>query len=171
MCPYRCGVSQNVEVRRPADRTVFEFKYLREFIESANALGMPDDIELWCLSDRYGHVRSLRTLTHHAGSADGDRLGAPEKPAQTSAPLPAGVVESVMVRQRPTGPTRQHRWWWRRLIRRSVSGSRLTLGDVRALVARVDELGLPTEKAQVRGSALPGGWGLVYDLAVAPASG
>lgn len=129
-------MAEHVSQRRPADRTKFEFRYLREFVAAADALKLSDRTEVFCHVSRWsGAVISLRTLTTKEETAD-------DEPAVTPTPssaAPPSAMRTIVV-QDATGPEMVGRHWGRR-----YSARVLTLGDVRALIARVDEIGMRTD--------------------------
>ena len=137
---------QNVSQEKPSDRSVFEFKYLREFVDSATALGIPDDTEVAC-NTWFGNVVRLRTNVRDDAT---DRPPADPVSVSTANGIGASAAgtseKRTSVSQDSTGPVHHWRRWGR-----TVSVPTLTLGDVRTLIERVDELGLPTEKYVVRG--------------------
>jgi hypothetical protein len=156
-------VVQNVIQQRPTGRSVFEFKYLREFVDSATALGIPDDTEVVCNTAYWsGAVVSLRTVVR---DNDAEASTAPTVSADTGTSVGAGTSEKrTIVSQDSTGPRVQWRRWGR-----TYSAPTLTLGDVRTLIARVDELGLPADRYVVRGVKVAWSYGQhVYSISAGP---
>jgi hypothetical protein len=146
---YRGDVSQNVVQEKPSSRSVFEFKYLREFVDSATALGIPDHTEVWCNTSWWtGNVVRLRTRVRDEDAAPPPADAMPTGTVNGPGEAGDGASEKrTIVSQDSTGPRQQWRRWGR-----TISAPTLTLGDVRTLIARVDELGLPAEKYVVRGA-------------------
>lgn len=139
-------MSQNVSQVKPSQRTVFEFKYLREFVDSATALGMPDHTEVICTTTRTGAVYQLRTVVRDK-AAEAPPVTVPPPSLRNGDRAGAGTSDKrTIMSQDSTGPRVQWRRWGR-----TFSAPTLTLGDVRTLIARVDELGLPAEQYVVRG--------------------
>jgi hypothetical protein len=156
-------VTHNVTQARRPDRTIFHFHELREFVDSATALNFPDTTPVRCFAAWDGKVKRLETVVEVARDTDGD--GPP-----TSSPVNSGEAgrgdseKRTIVTQKPTGPEVEWRRWGRRLSARV-----LTLGDVRALIARADELGLPAEKYAVHALPVDRSWrGHVYSISVEP---
>lgn len=147
MTAYRGRVTQNVVQERGNDRSVFEFKYLRQFVDSATTLGIPDDTEVWC-NTTWGEGNVVRLQTRVRDRAVDRSPDDTESTSAANGATGAGTSEKrTIVSQDSTGPRQQWRRWGR-----TISAPTLTLGDVRALITRVDELGLPTETYVVRGA-------------------
>jgi hypothetical protein len=157
-------VSQNVSQEKPTSRSVFEFKYLREFVDSATALGMPDHTEVVCNTTWSGAVHRLRTVVRDE-VADAPPANATPPSTVSGDRAGAGMSEKrTIVSQDSTGPRVQWRRWGR-----TFSAPTLTLGDIRTLSARVDELGLPAEKYVVRGVKVGWSYGQnVYGISAEP---
>lgn len=127
------------------------------------ALSFPDTTPVRCFVAWDGKVKRLETVVEDARDADSDR--SPAAPASNS----SGANRSdsgkrTSVTQKSTGPEVEWRRWGRRL-----SAHVLTLGDVRALIARADELALPTTGYAVRALPVDRSWrGHVYSISVEP---
>lgn len=158
-------MSHNVEQKKPADGP-FEFARLREFVDSATTLDLPEHTEVRCMTIGRGGVFIL--ATEHFPVSDEDADGAPS-------PAPAGVSPSggdtavdsgkdTIISQDSTGPfVTWRRWWGRKIVAR-----KLTLGDVRTLVERADQLGLPTERYIVRALRVRGSQEYVHSVSAEP---
>lgn len=156
-------MTQNVIQDRPSNLSVFWFKYLREFVDSATALGIPDHTEVVCSTTWGGNVLSLRTDVR-SDAADVPPAEEPLANAAHGVAVAEAAEKRTTVSQDSTGPTVQWRRWGR-----TFSAPTLTLADVRALVTRVDELRLPTERYVVR--ALKVSWSHgrnVYSISAGP---
>lgn len=156
-------VTHNVTQAKRPDRTIFHFHELREFVDSATALNFPDTTPVRCFAAWDGKVKRLETVVEDARDTDSD--GSPASPpANSSGASHSDSEKRTSVTQKPTGPGVEWRRWGRRLSARV-----LTLGDVRALIARANELGLPTEKYAVRALPVDRSWrGHVYSISVEP---
>jgi hypothetical protein len=134
---YRDDVAENVSQSKPSDRTKFEFPYLREFVTAADALKLPDHVEVYChVSWWSGGVLRLSTLASDRDLTDDEPAITPT----TSVTPPSTSTARTSVSQDATGPEVTGRRWGRKYTARV-----LTLGDVRSLIARVDEVGLRTD--------------------------
>jgi hypothetical protein len=154
-------VTHNVTQARRPDRTIFHFHELREFVDSATALSFPDTTPVRCFVGWDGKVKRLETVVEDARDTDGDRSPA-SPPENSNAPSRSDAEKRTSVTQKPTGPEVEWRRWGRRLTARV-----LTLGDVRALIARANELGLPTYQYAVRALPVDRSWrGHVYSISV-----
>lgn len=102
-------------------------------------------------------------MVEEARDADGD--GSPASPPANSSEASRSDSEKrTIVTQKSTGPEAEWRRWGRRLSARV-----LTLGDVRALIARANELGLPTSGYAVHATPVDRSWqGHVYSISVEP---
>ncbi len=132
-------MAENVSQTRPPDQDRFEFPDLREFVAAADSLKLPDSVEVYCLVDeRRGRrtVFSLSTLSGGRGAAEDEPAITPTAPA---APESTSTTRTS-VSQNATGRVVTGRRRGRKYTARA-----LTLGDVRSLIARVDEVGLRTD--------------------------
>ncbi|WP_161983023.1 hypothetical protein [Candidatus Frankia alpina] len=165
-------MSQGVEQTRPVDDSFFRFRYLREFVDGADVLGLPDTTEVACYVGWTGTLYSVRTNASSKGDAvDKAPRTAPE-PIGAEAPAAVPSPKRTTVTQGATGARVTWRRWWGR----SYSARTLPLGDVRNLVRRVEEVGLlaaaqagvhGVRDVQVRGLRVSGGHH-VYSLSAKP---
>lgn len=161
--PIVMVVTHNVMQARRPDRTIFHFYELREFVGSATTLNFPDTTPVRCFAGRDGHVTRLETVVEDVRDTDGDDSAA-SLPVSSGEASRSDSEKRTSVRQKSTGPEVEWRRWGRRL-----SARLLTLGDVRALIARANELGLPTESYAVRALPVDRSWrGHVYSISVEP---
>ncbi|WIV60909.1 hypothetical protein [Amycolatopsis nalaikhensis] len=156
-------MTHNVTQARRPDRTIFHFHELREFVDSATALHFPDATPVRCFAGWDGKVKRLETVVEDARDTDSD--GPPASPPANAHGADRSDAEKrTSVTQKPTGPEVEWRRWGRRL-----SAHVLTLGDIRALLARADKLGLPTYQYAVRALPVDRSWrGHVYSISVEP---
>ena len=161
--PIVVVVTHNVTQARRPDRTIFHFHELSEFVDSATALHFPDTTPVRCFAGWDGKVKRLETVVEDArDTASDDSPASP--PANSGEASPSDTEKRTSVTQKPTGPEVEWRRWGRRLSARV-----LTLGDVRALIARANELGLPTYQYAVRALPVDRSWrGHVYNISVEP---
>jgi hypothetical protein len=144
-------VPHNVSQRKPSNRSIFQFKYLREFVDSAESLSMPDDTTVHCRTTWTGAVALLETDVDDASALLSENVTESAEPAlvrtqsEPAAPKGEPTDKRTIVTQDSTGPRVSWRRWGR-----DHSARRLLLRDLRALIDRVDELGLPTEDYVVR---------------------
>lgn len=161
--PIVVAVTHNVTQARRPDRTIFHFHELREFVDSATALNFPDTTPVRCFAGWDGNVKRLETVVEDARDTDSDDSSASPL-VNSGAASRSDAEKRTSVSQKPTGPEVEWRRWGRRL-----SAHVLTLGDVRALVARANDLGLPTEKYAVHATSVDRSWrGHVYRISVQP---
>ncbi|MFJ9782660.1 hypothetical protein ACIRSS_23970 [Amycolatopsis sp. NPDC101161] len=150
--PNRVNVTQERAARKP-----FTIEDLQQFVDHANRLGLPDDTGVYCETQRLSEVVSLTTY-----STERQRPGKPIPTPTPAAKQRSGVRTEI--EQPPSGPIRQYR---RRLRRRE--GRMLLLGDVRALLAKIYDMQLPTESYQIDALARPGAKPtLLYYLSARP---
>lgn len=150
--PMVLFVTHNVKQARRADRTIFHFYDLRDFVDSATALSFPDTTPVRCFVGWDGNVKHLETVVEETPDADSD--GSPSSPpANSSGASRSDSEKRTIVTQKSTGPEVEWRRWGRRLSARV-----LTLGDVRALIARANELGLPTSGYAVHATPVDRSW-------------
>lgn len=158
-------MSHSVSQEIPADQHHFSVTYLREFVASANKLGLPDKTEMNCITFRDGRVFSLST--HPLQELEDDpHSGATTAESKLEEVATARVTERTGVAQNATGPVESWRRWFKTHIAR-----RLTLGDVRQLLAQLDALGVPTDQYAVFALRVPGSGnerGLVYNISARP---
>lgn len=161
--PIVVVVTHNVTQARRPDRTIFHFHELREFVDSATVLHFPDATPVRCFAGWDGKVKRLETVVEDARDTDSD--GPPASPPANAHGADRSDAEKrTSVTQKPTGPEVEWRRWGRRL-----SAQVLTLGDIRALLARADKLGLPTYQYAVRALPVDRSWrGHVYSISVEP---
>lgn len=161
--PIVVAVTHNVTQARRPDRTIFHFHELSEFVDSATALHFPDTTPVRCFAGWDGKVKRLETVVEDARDTDSDDSPA-SPPANLGEASPSDAEKRTSVTQKPTGPEVEWRRWGRRLSARV-----LTLGDVRELIARANELGLPTYQYAVRALPVDRSWrGHVYNISVEP---
>jgi hypothetical protein len=154
-------VTHNVTQARRPDRTIFHFHELREFVDSATALNFPDTTPIRCFAGWDGKVKRLETVVEDTHDTDSSPASSPANSREASR---SDSEKRTSITQKPTGPEVEWRRWGRRLSARV-----LTLGDVRALITRANELGLPTEKYAVHANSVDRSWrGHVYRISVEP---
>lgn len=157
------GVTHNVTQARRPDRTIFHFYELREFVDSATALNFPDTTPIRCLAGWDSKVKRLETVVEDTGDTGSDSSPA-SPPANSGEASHRDSEKRTSITQKPTGPEVEWRRWGRRLSARV-----LTLGDVRALITRANELGLPVDKYAVHANSVDHSWrGHVYGISVEP---
>ncbi|MGQ0773497.1 MAG: hypothetical protein ACT4NY_03615 [Pseudonocardiales bacterium] len=156
-------MTHNVTQARRGDRTIFHFNELRDFVNSATALNFPDTTPVRCFAGWDGNVKRLETVVEDTRETGSDDSSA-SPPANSSGASRSDSEKRTSVTQKPTGPEVEWRRWGRRL-----SAHVLTLGDVRALIARANELGLPTSGYAVHATPVDRSWrGHVYRISVEP---
>lgn len=169
---YGVRVSHNVSQKKSDNRSTFEFKYLREFVDSAESLSMSPDTTVHCRTTWSGAVAQLETDVDDASVLLNEKVSDPSESVQGGArsePLVqagASTDKRIIVKQDSTGP----RVVWRRW-RRDYFARRLLLRDLRALIDRVDQLGLPTDRYVVRAVQVSRSWKLhVHSVSAEPLS-
>ena len=121
---------------RDGDFTVAD---LREFVTSANTFGLPDTTTVVCTANGSprDNLSSLATRSPLSGTDEDTAITALSERGAANAP---GAVERTHIDQPATGRVVEWKHWLR-----PTSARTLTLGDVRALLNRVAELGVPED--------------------------
>ncbi|MEV0052450.1 hypothetical protein AB0H34_18335 [Saccharopolyspora shandongensis] len=143
--------------RRGSDFTLHE---LHELVTAANKLGLPDETVMICTGSRMtSRIFSLSTSTPREPSPAEFSPVAPPSPLKT-ADTPSGTA----VRQAPTGNEITVTHWFARHVTKE-----LTLGDLRSLLARIDELALNATQYHLQAHYVPGSRGQgVYSIEAVP---
>lgn len=160
MCSTECvlcrHVTQDVKIVCPAGSDQFPATMLREFVAGVDRLGIPDHTVVTCFGHKSGDLHSIgtsRVLTELL-LMDGESLEQqePDKSLHDRSLSPQRTetaTSALRLRQDPTGPMVQGPTKWWRLWERGYHPT-LLMRDVRALLTRGDDLGLPAERYVVR---------------------
>lgn len=116
---------------------------LHRFVDQANRGGLPDETPVRCVLHADGSVAGLNALSteHHTTVF----------PRVTPADGTPGPRGQSVIRQTGTGRPVHYRRWFR-----TLSLNQLVLRDVRALLSRVYEAGVPTDQYEITAMTTPG---------------